>query len=327
MGKSELSLDADEFSIIRQFFTHPPQHASSGVLLGVGDDCALLQPALDTRLAVTMDTLVSGVHFFEGTDAERLGHKALAVNLSDLAAMGATPRWVMLSLTLPEPDVVWIADFMKGFMALAGQHQLSLVGGDTTRGPLSITVQAMGEVPVAIVGMRRDRAKVGDLICLSGGIGLAGLALYHLLQGQTSIESSVIDALEKPMPQLATSLAIREWANACIDLSDGLAQDLGHILTASGVGASLIWEALPLAECVLDHCQQKDDPWMPLMAGDDYQLCFTVSPEHRDALVARLASENLPCHIIGHVEDRSGLRLNVAGQTYELPLRGFRHFS
>ncbi|MEY2700930.1 MAG: hypothetical protein RIQ52_1685 [Pseudomonadota bacterium] len=327
MAAPDILQHVDEFSLIRRYFSHAPEPLeTSGVWLGVGDDCALLQPSAATRLAVTMDTLVAGVHFFQDTDAMRLGHKALAVNLSDLAAMGATPRWVMLALTLPAPDQDWLAAFMAGFMALARLHGVSLVGGDTTRGPLSITVQAMGEVPVSVSGMRRDAARAGDLVCLSGQVGLAGLALRQILRGDLLPEPSAMDALEKPMPQVLMGVLLRDLVHACIDVSDGLAQDLGHILQASQVGATLIWEQLPLAGCVRDDCLMAEDPFMPLTAGDDYQLCFTVPPERMQALEQRLADHALSCHVIGCIEAEPGLRIRMKDQIHALPVCGYQHF-
>lgn len=307
----------EEFELIWRFFDRPAQ--GTATVLSVGDDCALLRPDAGYDVAVTVDTMVEGVHFFEGTNAERLGHKALAVNLSDLAAMGAIPRWVTLALTLPSVDESWLASFSKGFFELARWHRVDLIGGDTTRGPLSITVQAMGQVKRG-KALRRSDAKVGDGIYLSGQLGLAGLGL-KLLSNQTQVfDPEAIQKLEKPEPRVDLGMRLLNIANACIDVSDGLAADLNHILTASKVGATLEWRCLPLSNSVLAYIDESGDWSMPLVSGDDYELCFTVPAKHEAEL------EALGCIRIGSIEADPGLRLVKGSQLIELSPGGFNHF-
>ncbi len=312
-----------EFDLIRRFFTHPVRR--SDVRLGVGDDCALLRSPTGKCMAMTVDTLVEGVHFFAGTDPEGLGHKSLAVNLSDLAAMGAAPAWVTLALTLPSSDETWLAAFSKGFLALAKRYGVDLVGGDTTRGPLSITVQAMGFVGEG-EALRRSGAKAGDGIYLTGDLGLARLGL-EILQGETRmLAADAVASLERPEPRIKAGLALAGWANACIDVSDGLAADLGHILAASGVGATLDWTVLPLPPAVRHYIEQGGDEMMPLRAGDDYELCFTVSPEREGETGRRLADCGCACTRIGRIDPQGGLRLQKDGRIFELAPSGYQHF-
>ncbi|BBL75479.1 thiamine-phosphate kinase [Methylomagnum ishizawai] len=314
-----------EFDLIRRFFTRQPvRHASTA--LGVGDDCALLRCAAGAELAVTVDTLVSGVHFLPEVEPDSLGHKALAVNLSDLAAMGAEPRWATLALTLPGIDEGWLAAFARGLFALAERHGVEIVGGDTTRGPLSITIQAMGWVPEGRA-LRRSGARPGDGVYVSGPIGSAGLGLKQRL-GQTEFQdAAALARLERPEPRVALGLQLRGLASACIDVSDGLAADLGHILAASNVGATLDCAALPLADGVARYIATTGDWAMPLGAGDDYELCFTVPEDRRDELARRLAGAGLAAFPIGRIEAEPGLRLLKEGRLIDLNPSGYEHFS
>ncbi len=313
-----------EFELIQRFFNRPPLRFD--IVEGIGDDCALLRPQSGKCLAMTMDTLVEGVHFLRGTNPESLGHKSLAVNLSDLAAMGATPTWVTLALTVPESDENWLAAFANGFRALADYYGVELVGGDTTRGPLSITVQAMGVVD-EVGALRRSGARWGDGIYLTGDLGLAGLGLEILL-GKTARQSpEALAKLERPHPRVNAGMSLAGFANSCIDVSDGLAADLCHILNASGVGATLDWIALPLPSVVRQHIEADGDAWMPLRAGDDYELCFTVSREREDELPGRMAEFGCSCVRIGSIEQQMGLRLKKDGAIYDLAALGYRHFS
>lgn len=314
-----------EFELIRRFFTDQPvRHA--GTVLGIGDDCALLRCGDGRELAVTVDTLVSGVHFLPDVDPESLGHKVLAVNLSDLAAMGAEPRWATLALTLPEADEDWLKAFAQGLFDLAGRHGVELVGGDTTRGPLAITVQAMGRVPQGLA-LRRSGARPGDLVYVSGPLGLAGLGLKIRL-GQTTIDApEAIVRLERPEPRVHLGQQLRGLASACIDISDGLAADLGHILEASGVGAVLDCECLPLSDGVRRYLADTGDWRMPLTAGDDYELCFTVSPAAKDALEQRLSESGLTAILIGRIQPERGLKLRKNGRDIDLTPAGYEHFS
>ncbi len=314
-----------EFELIRHYFSEKqPSHAET--LLGIGDDAALIRWPFDGEvLAVTVDTLVEGVHFLPGTDPERLGHKALAVNLSDLAAMGARPRWVTLALTLPEANACWLEAFSQGFFRLARCHAVELIGGDTTRGPLSISVQAMGSVP-ANCPLKRAGAASGDGIYLSGQLGSAGLGLKMLLGQTASVDAACVLHQEQPEPRVALGLALRGLASACIDVTDGLAADLGHILTASAVGAELVFEDLPLAPAVQHHIETTGDWMQPLLAGDDYELCFTLPACHEPRL--RELCTATPCTRIGRIVESasSSLQISRAGQPVTLPRKGYEHF-
>jgi thiamine-monophosphate kinase len=314
-----------EFDLIRRFFSGQGiRHAETA--LGIGDDCALLRCRSEGELAVTVDTLVSGVHFLPEVDPEALGHKALAVNLSDLAAMGAEPRWATLALTLPSVDEAWLEAFARGWFALAARHGVELAGGDTTRGPLSITIQAMGWVPAG-KALRRSGARPGDGVYVSGPLGAAGLGLKIRL-GQTGLDDAeAVARLERPEPRVALGRALRGLASACIDISDGLAADLGHILNASDVGARLDFARLPLGAGVSRYIAETGDWRLPLRAGDDYELCFTVPEAQQDELERRLAAAGLTADRIGHIEPEPGLRLLKEGRDLEFVPAGYEHFS
>lgn len=317
-----------EFDLIRDYFAALTP-GRDDVPLGVGDDCALLAVPAGQQLAVSMDTLVEGRHFSPGDDPEALGHKCLAVNLSDLAAMGAEPAWVTLALTLPEANPDWLAAFARGFGTLARAHGLQLVGGDTTRGPLSITVQVHGFVPPGRA-LRRDGAAVGDLIYVTGTLGDAGLAL-RAAQGQPVAPDALAflrDRLHRPTPRVAAGLALRGLASAAIDLSDGLASDLGHICERSGLGASLQIDRLPLSPGVAAYLAETADWALPLSAGDDYELCITVPAERRAELEALAATWSCGLHWIGVMEQRPGLRVVLPDgrETDEIPT-GYDHFA
>jgi thiamine-monophosphate kinase len=312
-----------EFDIIREFFTRPAHDAT--VVLGIGDDAALLRIPDGEELVVTTDTLVAGRHFPDDAAAHDIGWKSLAVNLSDLAAMGATARWVTLAITLPDNNETFLREFTRGFFALATQASVSLVGGDTTRGPLSITVTAMGTVPAA-QALRRDGARPGDDLYVSGTLGDAGLGLrLALAQWQDALapqdRAHALARLHCPQPQLALGLALRGIASACMDVSDGLAQDLGHLLRASHTGAALELGTLPLSPTL-----QAIDPAfavvLALTSGDDYELLFTAPASARDA-IARLP---VPCTRIGHITDTPGLTFRREGQPVDMPVAGYTHF-
>lgn len=307
-----------EFDLIARFFAlHTPRHACTE--LGIGDDCALLRIPEGQQLAVTTDTMVEQVHFFADADPKLLGHKLLAVNLSDLAAMGAEPFAVTLALTLPKVDERWLQAFAEGFMALAKQHHVDLIGGDTTAGPLTLTVQAMGLVPQG-QALLRSGAQVGDDIYLTGPIGNAGLGLKIRQGYDCSSPEWALQCFNQPQPRIAQGVQLRGVANACIDISDGVAADLGHILEKSHVGATLFWEQLPLSTELRAYIEHTGDWRLPLTAGDDYELCFTVSPQAACALPAG-------CHRIGVIEVEPGLRLERAGQSTVFQSKGYEHFS
>jgi thiamine-monophosphate kinase len=307
-----------EFGLIDRFFCRQSVKNTS-TQLGIGDDCALLSIPLGYQLAVTTDTMVENVHFFADADPEQLGHKLLAVNLSDLAAMGAKPISITLAITLPKVDEDWLAAFSKGFLNLARRYNVDLIGGDTTSGPLTLTVQALGLMPTG-KALMRSSAQVGDFIYVTGALGEAGLGLKILQGYHCNDPDNALKQFNCPTPQVEIGLALAGIAHACIDISDGLTADLGHILQQSQVGACLDWEALPLSTAVQRYITDSGDWLMPLTAGDDYELCFTVSPEN----VAQLT---MPCHKIGVIEAQRGLRLRKSGTIQAMTMKGFEHFS
>lgn len=298
---------AREFDLIRRYFARPTPSA----ILGPGDDGALLQPSPGQQLVVSTDMLVAGTHFFPDTPPDDLGWKTLAVNVSDLAAMGATPRWATLAASLPEADENWIAAFAAGFFACAHHFGLDVVGGDTTQGPLNFCVTVLGEVPPG-AALRRSGASLSDDIWVSGQPGLAALGLRFLQQGielPDTWKSRCLSALHRPHPRVDLGLALRGKASAAIDVSDGLLADLGHIAEASGLMAELSLDALPALPEGVDHdtalaCQ--------LAGGDDYELCFTAAPSQRETLTTLAALLALPLTRIGRMCPLSDS--GVAGQ-------------
>jgi len=316
-----------EFDIIRRYFTRQVAD-HSGVVAGIGDDAAVLQVPAGMELVVCMDTLVDGVHFPVGTAAAAIGHKALAVNLSDLAAMGAEPAWATLSLTIPEFTPAWLEKFSEGFFKLADLYQLQLVGGDTCRGPLSVTVQAHGFVTPG-TALRRRGAQAGDHIFVTGTLGDAGLALQ--LGADAGDESQC--RLDYPQPRIAAGLALRGIASAAIDVSDGLLADLGHLLEADRLGATVTIETLPRSKAFTTAVQQCGAATsrlfhdLPLSAGDDYELCFTVPPTALPQLEAAQARFACACTHIGMVEAAAGIRCYTAdGAPYGIDTAGYQHF-
>jgi thiamine-monophosphate kinase len=313
-----------EFDLIRRWFRDCGARRDD-LLLGVGDDAALLLPPPGMELATTLDTLVSGVHFFPDADPEALGHKTLAVNLSDLAAMGATPAWVTLALTLPAADPAWLTGFARGFCGLARAHGVALAGGDTTRGPLSLTVAANGWVPAG-QALRRAGAAPGDGIYVTGTLGDAGLALAELGAGRMP-DPALRRRLERPDPRVAAGLALRGLASAAIDLSDGLLADLGHLLAASAVGARLELACLPRSPVLAAWLAAGGDWNLPLNGGDDYELCFTVPRSRAGALTARLGGLDCGIAAIGSVTAEPGLKLlGPDGRPFVPRAGGWDHF-
>jgi thiamine-monophosphate kinase len=295
------------------------------VVQGIGDDCARVIVPDGYELALTSDTLIAGVHFPHGTSAHAIGYKSLAVNLSDLAAMGAEPAWVTLALSMPEKDTIWLDQFAEGFYSLAEKYQVCLIGGDTTRGPLSITIQAHGFIP-ANKALLRSGARVGDYICVTGTLGDAGLELMKLAGKNQTV--SAYNKLNYPSPRIETGIALREIASAAIDISDGLIADLGHVLQASDVGAGLKLEEIPLSPALMED----QDPGMMLQlaltAGDDYELCFTIPERHIDTVNALQYKLNLPFKHIGNIEKQKGLRIyRKDDQPLEISANGYDHFS
>ena len=327
-----------EFDLIARFFTRPTYRA----VLGVGDDCALLQPAPGTQLAISSDMLVEGRHFFADVDPAALGHKALAVNLSDLAACGATPLAFTLALALPAVNETWLQGFSQGLLALADAHGCELVGGDTTQGPLNICITVFGEVPVTTGGksqaLLRSGARAGDDVYVSGTLGDARLAL-EALRGTIALPAELLaqarQRLERPTPRVALGQALRGVASAALDLSDGLLGDLRHLLKASGVGATLDTSIAIhlLAACAHPACAKglislKDRLGYVLAGGDDYELAFTAPVSARQAVQAAARQAATPVTRIGCIDAEPGLRL-LDGQGKTLPghYTSFDHFA
>ena len=316
-----------EFEIIRRFFTHPAR----GAVLGVGDDAAILRARRGAELVVAADMLVAGRHFRRGADPGRLGHKALAVNLSDIAAMGATPRWATLSLALPRADRRWLSAFARGFMRLARRHGVDLVGGDTTRGPLNISVQVMGEVPAG-QALRRDRARAGEDVWVSGALGDAALALAAGRLRLAPRERRALAAkLDMPAPRLALGIALRGVARSAIDVSDGLLADLGHICERSRVGAVVHFERIPVSPTLGRYRDRAVARAAVLAGGDDYELVFTAPHGQRDA-IARI-SRRLRVRLtrIGSISRRRRQHpavtvLDAGGRPLALAETGYKHF-
>lgn len=318
-----------ELELIRRFFANAGVHRDD-VELGIGDDAALLAVPPGMQLAVTIDTLVEGVHFSKDTDARSLGHKLLAVNLSDLAAMGAQPAWATLALTLPRADEAWIEPFSGGLLELAQRYGVQLVGGNTTRGPLTLTLQAHGLVPPG-EALRRSGARPGDLVYVTGSLGDAGLALLALqeeIRLPARDKAQALTRLNRPEPRVAHGLALRGIASAAIDISDGLAADLGHILDASGAGATLHAERLPISPVLRSVFHEAGGWTLPLSAGDDYELCFTIPSERQAELEQRFADLDPGCTWIGMIEKSPGLRCVLDDSTEIKPARGgYDHFA
>lgn len=312
-----------EFELIRRFFERPAHRA----LLGVGDDCALLAaPAGGRALVVTTDMLVSGRHFLADAPADTVGHKALAVNLSDLAAMGATPVGFTLALALPDVNEPWLAGFAAGMFALADGTGCELVGGDTTRGPLTISITAFGEVPPDRA-LRRDRAIAQDDLWVSGALGGAALAVREALAGRMlPVGHPARIRMERPQPRVSLGLALRPLAHAAIDVSDGLLADLSHLCDRSGLGAEINWPWVPV-DATLEGFPDAERRRLALSGGDDYELLFTAPVSQRHALDALPARLGVPVTRIGSMSARAGLRVtDGAGRLLEQDQRGFDHF-
>ncbi|MEI6738493.1 MAG: thiamine-phosphate kinase [Pseudomonadota bacterium] len=321
-----------EFALIARHFTQPVRRG----VLGIGDDCALIDVTPGKQLAISTDTLVSGMHFFADADAEKLGHKALAVNLSDLAAMGASPRYFTLAITLPEINDVWLADFAKGMFQLADQYDMALIGGDTTRGPLSMTLTVIGQVAPG-KALQRDHAKAGDDIWVSGALGGAALALCHLREDiklKPNVLAGAMSRLHTPTPRVALGLRLVSLAHAtvaAIDVSDGLIADLGHICDASTLTAEIDWPRIPCHPSLLSAAP---DVRMrcALAGGDDYELCFTAPPSARAAVETISREMELPLTKIGVMKSGSAMVVvrNEHDQVmtaHEIGAGGFDHFT
>ena len=315
-----------EFDLIAKHFTR----ATPGAVLGVGDDCALLAPTPGMQLAVSSDMLLEGRHFSPQDSPAGLGHKSLAVNLSDLAAMGATPRWATLAIALPSANDAWLTAFARGFFRLADLHGIELVGGDTTRGPLTISITVMGEISPGDA-LRRDGAQAGDDVWVSGVIGSAALALAYR-QGRLFMEqvdaAKVLPALYLPTPRVELGIALRGLATSAIDISDGLLGDLGHLLERSHVGATIEFACLPtlpVAQAYLHEAVARD---CVLAGGDDYELCFTAPTGKREAIIAAACAVDVKVTRIGRITAEPGLAvIDSSGQPMTIDHTGYDHFA
>lgn len=313
-----------EFELIQQYFNRATQHTD----LSVGDDAAILSVPLGQQLIVSADTSVVGTHFFANCAPYAVGWKALAVNVSDIAAMGGKPMWATLALTLPSIDHEWLSEFSRGFFACAHAFNVDLIGGDTTRGPLNISITIFGQVP-RDQALLRSGAKAGDDIWVSGAIGSAALGLAHLQQAISlpdTVLDSCVNALQLPQPRALLGLALRGVANSCIDVSDGLLADLRHVLKASNLGARILTEQVPC----LDFLQQRLTTPTYLNAllagGDDYELCFTASKHQREHILGLAKMFTLPLTCIGETTENRDLAVIYQGQTVQLDTLGFDHF-
>lgn len=322
-----------EFELIARYFRQPGLAADSShpdVALGIGDDCALLTVPAGQQLAVSLDVCVADVHFPADADPALIAQRALAVNLSDLAAMGAIPVGFTLGLTLPQLDEPWLQGFSKGLRQSALQYQCPLLGGDTTRGPLQIAIQVHGVLPAGSA-LKRSGAKVGDDVYVSGTLGSAGLALSvinHSLAAATAAQrQALLESYYRPVPRLALGVALRGVASSAQDVSDGLLADLGHIALQSGVGIALQAPAVPTAPCVVDLCEPLRAMELALTAGDDYELIFTAAPAQRDAVVAAAAAAKVVVTRIGAVDNGSDVVvLDAGGNRLQFARTGYDHF-
>ncbi len=311
-----------EFDLIARIRAHVAPRED--VALGIGDDAALLAVPSGMQLVVTADTLNSGVHFPDDTAPADIGWKALAVNLSDLAAMGARPAWCTLSLSLPSSESRWVDGFIDGFLDLAALHGISLVGGDTTRGPLSIAVTAMGHVESGHA-LRRDGARLGDDVWVTGTLGDAAAALQSMLSG-AAVERSLRARLDRPTPRVEAGRALMGLASACVDVSDGLVADLGHLCARSGVGAQVELSRLPASRALARFRPEVRWPWQA-SGGDDYELCFTASPRRAEQVQQALDFVGVPGTLIGRIVAGSRVQaLDATGGTWDPPRAGYDHF-
>lgn len=319
----------NEFDLINRYFKSQPV-TRRDVDLGIGDDAAIITVPENCQLVVTTDTLVAGNHFLPDADPALIAYKALASNLSDLASMGAMPAWCSLALTLPSPDEAWLDAFCREFFALAEYFQVQLVGGDTTKGPLSITITLQGFVPAG-KALRRDGAKTGDWLYVTGNLGDATAGLDVILrdnQPQNDTEATLVERHYRSTPRVLAGQALRDIASSALDISDGLISDLPHILKASGVAAVINADALPLSEALLTYTGDREKAAkMALCSGEEYELCFTVPESHRGALDAALAHTTTPVTCIGQIRHGEGLSVLWNGEAVNWSLSGWDHFS
>ncbi len=315
-----------EFNLIKQYFTRTPKNTD----LGIGDDAALIQASANHQLAISTDMSVVGTHFLQEAAPYDIGWKSLAVNISDMAAMGANPKWATLSVALPEVRHAWLSAFSNGFFACANQFEVDLIGGDTTRGPLNIGVTIVGETPTG-KAITRSNAKAGDDIWVSGQVGHAALGLAYL-QEKVTLDDETRDlclyALNQPQPRVSLGLALRDIANSCIDISDGLLADLSHILKASGaMGAALQLEKMLCLDAIKAHSQEPNIQQAILAGGDDYELCFTAAPQQREAIVALGKKLDLNLTRIGGTDTTGKLTVTLDNKALNISQLGYEHFA
>ena len=317
-----------EFELIKHFFTEQAVKRKD-VLLGIGDDCAVIASTEKQNIVVTTDTLVAGVHFPLDTHARAIGHKAVAVNLSDIAAMGAKPSWLSLAITMPEVDDAWLSEFCTGVFDLCEYYNVELIGGDTTQGPLSITITAQVLTPENKY-LSRAGAKTGDWLYVTGDIGDAALALQQINQ-EVSLEPAFIEPtknkLDYPKPRVLAGQTLREYASAAIDISDGLIADLGHICQASNVGANIVLDAIPLSNIMRDSLLLEDAINLALTGGDDYELLFTVSEDNKVGMETALSHAGIPVTCIGQINASQTISTTLNNKPVPIANAGFEHFS
>ena len=317
-----------EFALIERYFRSCGAQRSD-VALGVGDDAALLRVPAGCELVAATDTLVAGVHFPQDSPADSIGHRSLAVNLSDLAAMGARPAWALLALTLPQADEAWLGEFATGLGELARSHEVALVGGDTTRGPLCVTVQLLGFVPAG-AALTRSGARAGDVLFVSGTCGdaAAGLAIeQRRLTGPPEVRSWLRERFLRPAPRVALGEQLRGFASACIDVSDGLLADAGKLASASHVGVELSYSEVPLSEPLAALLGERRARELALTGGDDYELCFAVPPHNIARLLAQLPPQDWRYTRIGALRAAPGASVVGDGTVMEFSHSGYEHFS
>ena len=322
-----------EFQIIQQFFQRESvENPSTGVILGIGDDCALLQIPANKQLAVSVDTLIADVHFPASAAPDEIAERALCVNLSDLAAMGAEPLWFTLALTLPKNSEYssedWLRLFSRGLFRIAKEFNIALVGGDTTAGPFSITIQVMGSI-TAQQAFRRDGASIGDFICVTHFVG-DGAAALAVIQNKIKLNDEhqeyLYNRFYHPTPRLKEAILLRDIASAALDISDGLVADLTHICTASDLGAIIEVENLPLSPALLAINNLSQVRQWALNGGDDYELCFTVSPEKMPELAMLIAEGKLQATVVGEMVAGNCVACELNGEEFELVQQGYQHF-
>lgn len=309
-----------EFDIIRQFFASDGARRND-VMLGIGDDGAVVEPGHEP-LVMAVDALVEGVHFPIETPARAVGHRAVAVNFSDLAAMGAEPMWVTLALALPRADTTWLADFAAGFFELCAAYEVQLIGGDTVRGPLHITVQATGRTAAPL---RRDGGTVGDAVYVSGFVGDAAGGLRQF--GRAAVAHPLVQRFLYPTPRVELGRALRDWASACIDVSDGLAVDARRLASASGTGMTLALDQLPLSSTLCDTYSADEAQYLALNGGDDYELCFCIPQNKTVAFEKWCAAAGHAVTCIGRLDQGDSLVLTERDKVVSRTLSGFDHFA